>query len=502
MATSDEYAQWIVNNADKKGSPEFDIVAKAYADSSNNTPTPAPQSADKSSFLDEVKGGIASGPINAYLGIKSMLPGGMSDIDKNVLQQNNEAAKNAPVSAIAGNLAMLAPTAFIPGANTLTGASTIGAITGLINPADNIKDRVTNTAIGGISGLGGQILGNKVGNMLTSKLANSNEATSTINALNGPKNDILQAGQALGYKLPISEVNPGFINNRLEGLAGKAAIKQEAALHNQQVTNNAARNYLGLSNDTPITKNALDDIRSEAGKVYQEVGGLSTIAKQDLEALKQARNDAQGWYNAYNRSASPADLIKAKEAKSLSEMLDSSLVAEAKQAGREDLIPALKEARVKIAKTYTIQRALNDTGDVSAPVIGRLVGKGKPLSDELKTVGQFNNAFPKFTGEGVKTPAPGVSKVEALSAALLAGGGSYYTDSPTGALAGGLAFLSSPTRAALLSKTAQKMFAKIPEASTSTKLKLAQALLNNRIAKGATPALSAQAVLGSAPSFE
>jgi hypothetical protein len=30
MATADEYAQWIVNNQDKKGSTEFDIVAQAY----------------------------------------------------------------------------------------------------------------------------------------------------------------------------------------------------------------------------------------------------------------------------------------------------------------------------------------------------------------------------------------------------------------------------------------------------------------------------------------
>lgn len=30
MATASEYAQWIVNNPDKKGTPEFDTVAKAY----------------------------------------------------------------------------------------------------------------------------------------------------------------------------------------------------------------------------------------------------------------------------------------------------------------------------------------------------------------------------------------------------------------------------------------------------------------------------------------
>ena len=30
MATAEEYAQWIVNNADKKGTPAFNTVAQAY----------------------------------------------------------------------------------------------------------------------------------------------------------------------------------------------------------------------------------------------------------------------------------------------------------------------------------------------------------------------------------------------------------------------------------------------------------------------------------------
>ena len=32
MATADEYAAWIVKNADKKGTSEFETVAAAYAD--------------------------------------------------------------------------------------------------------------------------------------------------------------------------------------------------------------------------------------------------------------------------------------------------------------------------------------------------------------------------------------------------------------------------------------------------------------------------------------
>ena len=42
MATIDDYAEWIVNNADKKGTPEFDTVAEAYRQAKAETASPAP----------------------------------------------------------------------------------------------------------------------------------------------------------------------------------------------------------------------------------------------------------------------------------------------------------------------------------------------------------------------------------------------------------------------------------------------------------------------------
>lgn len=41
MATADEYATWIVKNADKKGTPEFDTVAAAYKDARQSIPSEA-----------------------------------------------------------------------------------------------------------------------------------------------------------------------------------------------------------------------------------------------------------------------------------------------------------------------------------------------------------------------------------------------------------------------------------------------------------------------------
>src|SRR6185312_15198004 len=42
MATADDYAQWIVNNADKKGTPEFATVAAAYRQAKGSEPQPVP----------------------------------------------------------------------------------------------------------------------------------------------------------------------------------------------------------------------------------------------------------------------------------------------------------------------------------------------------------------------------------------------------------------------------------------------------------------------------
>jgi len=55
MANAAEYAQWITNNADKKGTPEFNTVANAYQAAKIQE-----QQASKSSgsLMDSIRGGI------------------------------------------------------------------------------------------------------------------------------------------------------------------------------------------------------------------------------------------------------------------------------------------------------------------------------------------------------------------------------------------------------------------------------------------------------------
>ena len=95
--------------------------------------------------------GAGSAVVNAAEGVKGLF--GKTDADQVANQKIIAGA--APVGSIAGNVAMLAPTALIPGANTVTGAATIGAVSNArITPGD-LKERTKAAAMGGIGGAAG-----------------------------------------------------------------------------------------------------------------------------------------------------------------------------------------------------------------------------------------------------------------------------------------------------------------------------------------------------------
>jgi hypothetical protein len=64
---------------------------------------------------------------------------------------------------IGGNVAAALPTAFIPGVNTYTGAATIGAGLGALQPVGTEDSRAQNAAIGAAGGVAGKYVGGKIG---------------------------------------------------------------------------------------------------------------------------------------------------------------------------------------------------------------------------------------------------------------------------------------------------------------------------------------------------
>ena len=466
--------------------------------------SPPENTEQKQSAWDEIKGGIASAPINLYLGTKQMF-GGLSPVEQDVLRQNREAAGKAPVSSFVSNVATLAPTMLIPGANTVAGAGIVGGATGALQPVEgeqslsNIaKNKAFSSALGAASGVGGQVIGNKAGAYLSSRVSKQ-EADAAAEALrNAPKDATLSSALEAGYSVPRSLYNPTFISNRLESLGGKAAIKQQASANNQGVTDSLARKALGLAEDTPLTAENMQAIRKSAYQSgyapLEKLGSVNTDKQYQtaLDALVSARKSAANSFPgavkdeitptidalrvgkfdagealkmtqilrdeanaAYRAGDNGLGTAKKGAAKAIEDQIERGLSASG-QSGA-DLLKGFRDARTLMAKAHTVEDAIVEgAGIVNPGKLAARVQAGKPMTGELEIAGKFANTFPQVNQVGTRNPAAGVSKSEALAGALLGGGTAMATGNPIGLAAAALPLISHPARSIALSRALQK----------------------------------------------
>jgi Transglycosylase SLT domain len=437
-------------------------------------------------FKDDLQAEIDANPLtadyaafgaplsNAYEGAKQLFgkPSPYGRYGK--LAQNNPAAENqqqidanaqfadnSPIASLAGNVAMYAAGGVAaPIANTARGAAGMAGGIGFLNPvdADSTQDMLRQKAgnalldagIAGGATKGALAIGNKV--------LQRQAAKSLAKAQNATRDATTDAALDAGFNVPRSMYNPSMASSTIESIGGKAATKQKFTDANQKIVDSFARKSLRLSDDTALSTGAVEAVRKSAYKPYEEVAAISKGAANTLEDLKQARADATAWFTSYNRSANPEHLAKAKEYKAVADIADDVLVDYANKAGKPQLINELKQARKMIAKTYTVERAMNSgTGSIDSRVLGRLYEKGKPLSDGLDDVGRFATSFKGVAPTGNAFSGSDVSAFNAGLSLLSGAGGMMSTDSPYGAAAMALPFIARPAaRKIAMSKLMQK----------------------------------------------
>lgn len=363
--------------------------------------------------------------------------------------------------------------------------------------ADTGKGALLASAIPVAAPLAGRVAGKVLNTVLPDA-----EGAALAAERDAPRMATFKAAQEAGYVVPPSAVNDSGINKRLESVAGKAAVGQQAAGLNQKLTNELAKSDLPGFTEEALTPDALDSYRSKVAEPYRQIEqmaetaksdlanlkkekltgtdahelaiqtadpetaakmkSLSTQAAADVDALKKARNVAKTNYDFSYRTGNPEALEKARAADQHASDLEDKIEKAAEDMGNPKLADDLRASRRLIAKSYSIEQSLNPaTGDVSAPMLGRLVKQGKPLDGNLKIIGDFALAFPSYAREGAKIPTPGVSKIEAASMLLGGVSGVSATHSPYGALVGAAPLVSGPVRSMVLSKPYQNAFAKI-----------------------------------------
>jgi hypothetical protein len=362
------------------------------------------------------------------------------------------------VGNVIGGVATAAPALAIPGANTVAGSTVIGGVYGALQPTVSNKERAVNTAVGAAVGGATQYIGQKVSGFIGKKMAARTVAAESKAAQNAVRDTTLAESRKAGYVVPPATTNPTALNRIAEGVSGKAATQQAAAVRNQQVTNRLVRADLGLSDDAPLTVESLNAIRKKAGGAYKAMKSAGEIVTDgeyldDLARLTESvdevakdfpdANVAAGKevnelvdtllrdkfkassaveYTKQLRHAASANLAHGvdptRRALGLAQRdaagaLEDMVIRHLKVNGKGALATEFDKARILIAKTHTVEKALNgSTGNVVATALGRELKRGKPLTGGIATAAKFGQAFPRVAQE--ITHSPGVSAVDAL----------------------------------------------------------------------------------------
>lgn len=354
------------------------------------------------------------------------------------------------VGNFAGNIAMLAPASMIPGAATIPGAALVGATMGAMQPSVSTGETLMNIGLGGAGGAGGQFAANKIGSLANALVDKRASAFAGQQAAEAQKLAAAKAGANAGYVIPPADLNPGMMTEALSGLSGKIKTAQVASARNQPVTDTLARKAIGLNAGDDLTNDVLQGIRNQAAQAYGPVKNAGTVTadKQFLSALDNIASTYQGAAKSFPglKNDGVGDLIASlkqqqfdagsaidatkvlremadkayrtgdtgmgKAAKQASNELESMLERHLQAQGNTDALQAFQEARKLIAKTYTVQKALNEqTGNVSAQQLAKDLAKGRPLSGDLLTVAQMGQAFPKAT-QALKEAPKAVSPLD------------------------------------------------------------------------------------------
>lgn len=356
-------------------------------------------------------------------------------------------------------------------------------------PGLQITSAATGAGASGITresggGAGAQMVAGLVGSAAPMGMAYAGKQP------NGSKQlfDAATKAHGEGYVIPPADLNPGTLTEVASGLSGKIKTAQVASQRNQNVTNQLARKALGMAATDDLTTESLALIRKEAGQAYQAVAGAGTItpsasyatalddavkpflsqaksfpnrklptlvddiqalktgefdAADAVEAIKVIRNQTDAAYRAGDKLGGKA---YKQAAQALEDAIDEHLV---KINAPADLLNGYREARKTIAKTYTVEKALNSqTGNVNAQKLAANLVKGRPLSGELKTIAEVGQAFPKAT-QALKEAPKQVSPLD-----VFAGAGAALTGSNP-ALLGSIA-ARPVVRSALLSGPVQR----------------------------------------------
>lgn len=396
--------------------------------------------------------GVGEALLNLGSGMASTVVGGLAGVAGSVLpgpegqgarvsQAVQEAATYQPRTAVGkgvSNALTAIPEAIAHGADKMGQKATDATGSPLIGT-------VVNTGLQSIPMLAGGLAG-KVGPLKPAEAVKPE----------------VKAARDAGFKMTPEEGAGGAVSKALSGLSGEPKLAKKISLANQATVDRLISEDLGLKKGAELSRDELARIRSEEGKAYEAAKGAGRITadaqyQADLQKIVQsydtaAKDFAHRSENPFKKtvdglnvgSFDAASLVE--EVKLLRKDADKAFRTGDPGLGRsfrdaaqalDDMLyrhsladPALvgmaqnlQNARVRIAKTYAAEDALNDaTGHINPQKYAAMLEKGKPLAGPGLQVAEAAQAFPKSLQRTDKLGSTGGTLADALPG-ILSGGG-------------------------------------------------------------------------------
>lgn len=361
--------------------------------------------------------------------------------------------------------------------------------------------KVTDLTGSPLAGAATNFLANAVPSffMATKGMPTHSPEQASATALATQRQAVLGKGRELGLRVPPSQANPSATNRILESIAGKHATAQQASAANQNVAYRVAQQEAGLAPNEPIARETLKAARTRMVGPYEEIANLKTTGPlsnppfkspaETLNELKDARYQAKNLWKFYNRQGNPQTLKEAQAASSRVEALEKTLEAQAADAGRPDLVKKLREARMAIAKNFTVKRALRGSSFDPAE-LSKLESRGDaPLGGDLETLMQMYRDFPGAMKAPQVAGSVGVNQLlpwlggsaGGVAGAMLGGAQGAGLGAPAGVMLGQT--LPPLTRSMILSQPYQALFANAPQQGLPSLLRM---LANPAVAEEAS----------------
>jgi hypothetical protein len=301
MATADEYAQWIVTNADKKGTPDFETVSKAYQELRLNAKpdedfnTSEMLSNAPGSLWKNTIGGlsaIAANPLKSVGGLMDIAAGGLQSMApapvRNFVNQSNiggpfldpEAAKRA------GNMSLdVGKDLVYPWSSWKNFKNTMQE-----DPFRVLGD-VSMLATGGASA--------------TTRLPGISNALSKTAAITNPMNALIKPVQAIGQYGPDAIAGVIGTSTGVGGETVKGSVK--SGFENKTAFKDNIRGLVDKTDVLDQARQALTNMRADRSIDYKiNMGGMSMdntrlkfgpiddALNEALATLKQAGHDVVG----------------------------------------------------------------------------------------------------------------------------------------------------------------------------------------------------------------